>query len=592
MSPAFMNIAQFVFLFCFSPLDAVGRLRRLRRLRRLLLLHLVLVLLGVAHCLERKGDALGVEARARQRENGPHLLPRQRVAQRVTEPLERVNERLLLLLQLLGGHEAAWCSAVARTCISFFEKCTGALRMQFQFAAPAAQAAPARDEAFDAGGLFVVKEETAGPRVIPLPEALRHRARAEEEAAAVAERPKPKTSSQPPSYVPGLQFVGRTAAKKQSEAAPVTLAAGEKPMLLMNAVPGLAEITDEREKFVKDLESRPADVEQEAYEGMPVEEFGKALLRGMGWKEGEGIGRSNKIDAPVIQYVPRPERLGLGAAPKKVDAPPESESKRRKIAKPGEEPNLKNQEYELSVTADGKVKHTVTIDEGLVVKTKLEYKPGALLGIIDGVHEGLLGKMTRMALDRSSVTVKLGSGEEVTVKLKQTVLLEPRLLQRANGMEEVKRIMGAARKEIKSESRKEENDEHDKKSKKKKKDKKSRKVSTWLVPGIVVRCVSKSFQGGRLYQKKLVITDLVTVDVASAVLYDDRSRLVENVTKDLVETALPQSGGVVRVVRGEFAGQMATLRERHSDKNRAVIQLEEDGNIVTCAMDDVAHYVG
>ena len=27
---------------------------------------------------------------------------------------------------------------------------------------------------------------------------------------------------------------------------------------------------------------------------MPIEEFGKALIRGMGWKEGEAIGNTNK----------------------------------------------------------------------------------------------------------------------------------------------------------------------------------------------------------------------------------------------------------------------------------------------------------
>jgi hypothetical protein len=32
----------------------------------------------------------------------------------------------------------------------------------------------------------------------------------------------------------------------------------------------------------------------EDYERIPVEEFGAALLRGMGWKEGQAIGRNKK----------------------------------------------------------------------------------------------------------------------------------------------------------------------------------------------------------------------------------------------------------------------------------------------------------
>ena len=30
------------------------------------------------------------------------------------------------------------------------------------------------------------------------------------------------------------------------------------------------------------------------YEEMPIAEFGKAMLRGMGWKEGNAIGKSNQ----------------------------------------------------------------------------------------------------------------------------------------------------------------------------------------------------------------------------------------------------------------------------------------------------------
>lgn len=32
----------------------------------------------------------------------------------------------------------------------------------------------------------------------------------------------------------------------------------------------------------------------EDYQAMPIEAFGEAVLRGMGWKKGEPIGKSNK----------------------------------------------------------------------------------------------------------------------------------------------------------------------------------------------------------------------------------------------------------------------------------------------------------
>jgi hypothetical protein len=59
---------------------------------------------------------------------------------------------------------------------------------------------------------------------------------------------------------------------------------------------------------------QPSAAKRQEYEATPVDEFAKALLRGMGWRDGEGVGRS-KAAVEVKQIVPRPERLGLGADP-------------------------------------------------------------------------------------------------------------------------------------------------------------------------------------------------------------------------------------------------------------------------------------
>lgn len=46
--------------------------------------------------------------------------------------------------------------------------------------------------------------------------------------------------------------------------------------------------------FRDDVEHRPEETTMEDYEKIPVDEFGAALLRGLGWSEGEGIGRNRK----------------------------------------------------------------------------------------------------------------------------------------------------------------------------------------------------------------------------------------------------------------------------------------------------------
>ena len=70
----------------------------------------------------------------------------------------------------------------------------------------------------------------------------------------------------------------------------------------------------ETDAFSADFRTAPPMSSLDDYERVPVEAFGAALLRGMGWKEGEGIGaeRGKKV---IKAKVPerRPALLGIGA---------------------------------------------------------------------------------------------------------------------------------------------------------------------------------------------------------------------------------------------------------------------------------------
>jgi hypothetical protein len=72
----------------------------------------------------------------------------------------------------------------------------------------------------------------------------------------------------------------------------------------------------EEEVFHRDYDHAP-DVPTEAdYDAVPIEEFGAAMLRGMGWKDGEAIGkkRGQQLMKPrVVER--RPDLLGVGAKP-------------------------------------------------------------------------------------------------------------------------------------------------------------------------------------------------------------------------------------------------------------------------------------
>jgi hypothetical protein len=69
---------------------------------------------------------------------------------------------------------------------------------------------------------------------------------------------------------------------------------------------------NEEELFVNDVRNAPDAPSLDAYEATPIEGFGAALLRGMGWKDGEAIGRNgNPTKPPEVKR--RPALLGIGA---------------------------------------------------------------------------------------------------------------------------------------------------------------------------------------------------------------------------------------------------------------------------------------
>ncbi|POM68866.1 DExH-box splicing factor binding site domain containing hypothetical protein [Phytophthora palmivora] len=99
----------------------------------------------------------------------------------------------------------------------------------------------------------------------------------------------------------------------------------KKPILQQNAVPGLDELQDVTDKYRHDVALRPEapDVHSDVYESVPVEAFGAALLRGMGWK--------GDVDPDDVGAAPQPRHklLGLGAT-KRPTLPGEDKKKRKK----------------------------------------------------------------------------------------------------------------------------------------------------------------------------------------------------------------------------------------------------------------------
>lgn len=69
----------------------------------------------------------------------------------------------------------------------------------------------------------------------------------------------------------------------------------------------------ESELLQHDIDSRPEAPTLEDYAATPIDQFGMALLRGMGWKEGMGAGKGGKGPQQAAEPKKRAALLGLGA---------------------------------------------------------------------------------------------------------------------------------------------------------------------------------------------------------------------------------------------------------------------------------------
>jgi len=355
------------------------------------------------------------------------------------------------------------------------------------------------------------------------------------------------------------------------------------PIILQNQIEGIESITDEDERFKYDVESRPDEAGMEEYENVPIEEFGKAMLRGMGWETGKAIGLNNRGLAEPIEFVARQGRLGLGATPETV------EIKKKKYIKPGE-----SREPKPTMVAptgpDGKVRHVKRISEKLVpLKRDLV---GRLAAIASGPHEGLYARVIQ-ELPNDEVAVRLLASDEDVVVAKSDLNLS---IVESNITEGHPAYKYISKEKEKSSSKSSSSSSSSSKSKSKSKSSKSKSKSSedspsWLFPNIMVRIVSKKLDGGKYYNKKGHIVDVVSRHKCIVQLAD--GSLVEGVKQKALETVIPRQGEKVKVVKGSKKGSVGKLLEsKKNDKNVecGVVQFSSDLTIGIFELDDIAGY--
>ncbi|KAF3697185.1 G-patch domain and KOW motifs-containing protein T54-like [Channa argus] len=301
-----------------------------------------------------------------------------------------------------------------------------------------------------------------------------------------------------------------------------------------------------------------------------------------------------------IEHQLRPKGLGLGADRSAIkDLEP---SKHRRPPKPGEE-----QEKE----------------EELVMG------PGGCVLVESGAHRELYGKIEGIDPDNARVVIKLAiGGKTVTVSQYAVKLVGrkeyekyskdlSRLSKAHKDKEKQKEKEREREKELQRREEKgrrsngdkvkhnaSERDEKDERKRKHRESSQEREKPpvkearrlpappSWLQRDLKVRFVDKAFKGGRYYNSKMCVEDVLTP--TTCVCRTEEGRLLDDVKQDMLETIVPKSEcDSVMVVLGEHKGQVGRILQRDKNKCRAMVQLDRyEEKVFTMDYDSICHYLG
>uniref|UniRef100_A0A8R1XVG7 G-patch domain-containing protein n=1 Tax=Onchocerca volvulus TaxID=6282 RepID=A0A8R1XVG7_ONCVO len=288
------------------------------------------------------------------------------------------------------------------------------------------------------------------------------------------------------------------------------------------------------------------------YDSVPIEMFGLAVLRGCGWHEGEGIGKTNKKVVPLRISSRRPKGLGLGAA-------------------------IVSRSTDKSLDLDtGKL-------NGL--------KKASFVKITGGIYRNLYGRIESFDEDNASVIVQLAlNGKNVRVSHYALILVTAEEYGRKgkNHYHDDGKYSDSKIKEKDNEVRISQEKNY-KKQKSKIIVESNRKVM-WARPELKVRFIDKKFKNGKLYNEKVRILD--AADRENCTVEDSSGNKYFQINEHWLETVIPKVRGKrLMIVNGPLRGNIAVLEARDKKKHMVIARLVATDEIITMCFDDVCEYL-
>ena len=108
----------------------------------------------------------------------------------------------------------------------------------------------------------------------------------------------------------------------------------------------------------------------------------------------------------------------------------------------------------------------------------------------------------------------------------------------------------------------------------------------WIVPGIVVKCMSKKLADGKYYKKKGAVINVHDKFLAEVKLEDGGARI--RIDQDELETVIPKVGRPCFILNGRGRGSRATLLRINEEKFNCDVTLPDGREVVGIEYEDVS----
>uniref|UniRef100_A0A914Y8F8 KOW domain-containing protein n=1 Tax=Panagrolaimus superbus TaxID=310955 RepID=A0A914Y8F8_9BILA len=285
------------------------------------------------------------------------------------------------------------------------------------------------------------------------------------------------------------------------------------------------------------------------YSKVSIEDFGMGILRGQGFQESVGIGKTNKQVVNVKRQERRVKNLGLGA----------------------------------TVAAEEDLKNLKVGSKVLITSGSSAEKYG-IIESIDGDNVCCYIKLalTKNIVKISQLIVKLVSSKDYEQNSK---ILNKKAFDAAREKQQI--LLEQEQKGENVDRKQQQQGSYDRKIYKRSP---SRSLSPsskpWASENLRVRVINKEYKRGEYYKSKMVVIE--ASDRNNCLLRDE-----DELKEKWIETVIPKGkGGKVMVLAGKYRGSVGRIIDRDDKRYKVWVALHELDDVVKVDFDDACEYVG